>query len=182
MNMDGQNRQEVAAYKITQFLTDELTKYNDYGAEGSDLNGTVLPESVTRRQVVQGRDGRWRENHITETDPIKNPLKIISDYQKNSDQVVQDYTDYAAVYDTDMYNYNVQINQKKQLILDTVSAAVAYGCSTSYLTFNWEGDLFTIPIHNHLVLMELLLGMRRQVMMELELVKQQQQQQYIKMQ
>ena len=145
MNMDGQNRQEVAAYKITQFLTDELAKYNDYGAEGSDLNGTVLPESVTRRQVVQGRDGRWRENHITETDPIKNPLKIISDYQKNSDQVVQDYTDYAAVYDTDMYNYNVQINQKKQLILDTVSAAVAYGCSTSYLTFNWEGDLFTIP-------------------------------------
>jgi hypothetical protein len=135
MNMDGQNRQEVAAYKITQFLTDELTKYNDYGAEGSDLNGTVLPESVTRRQVVQGRDGRWRENHITETDPIKNPLKIISDYQKNSDQVVQDYTDYAAVYDTDMYNYNVQINQKKQLILDTVSAAVAYGCSTTGLLF-----------------------------------------------
>ena len=143
--MDGQNRQEVAAYKITQFLTDELTKYNDYGAEGSDLNGTVLPESVTRRQVVQGRDGRWRENHITETDPIKNPLKIISDYQKNSDQVVQDYTDYAAVYDTDMYNYNVQINQKKQLILDTVNAAVAYGCSTYHLTFNWESDLFTIP-------------------------------------
>lgn len=135
MNMDGENRQEVAAYKITQFLTDELTKCNEYGVEGSDLNGTVLPESVTRRQVVQGRDGMWRENHITEIDPIKSPLKIISDYQKNSDQVVQDYTDYAAVYDTDMYNYNVQINQKKQLILDTVSAAVGAGCSTIDLPF-----------------------------------------------
>ena len=145
MNMDGENRQEVAAYKITQFLTDELTKYNEYGVEGSDLNGTVLPESVTRRQVVQGRDGMWRENHITEIDPIKSPLKIISDYQKNSDQVVQDYTDYAAVYDTDMYNYNVQINQKKQLILDTVDAAVAYGCSIYNLIFNWESDFFTIP-------------------------------------
>lgn len=133
--MEGENRQEVAAYKITQFLTDELTKFNDYGEGGSDLNGTVLPESVTTRQVIQGRDGMWRENHITQSDPIKNPLKIISDYQKNSDQVVQDYTDYAAVYDADMYNYNVQINQKKQLILDTVSAAISYGCSYTTLEF-----------------------------------------------
>ena len=146
--MDGQNRQEVAAYKITQFLTDELSKCNEYGEEDSDLNGTVLPESVTRRQVVQGRDGIWRENHITETDPIKSPLKIISDHKKNSDQVVQDYTNYAAVYDSDMYNYNVQINQKKQLILNTVDAAVSVGCSTTGLAFQPSltfGDLNPKP-------------------------------------
>lgn len=138
--MDGENRQEVAAYKITQVLTDELTRCNDYGADGSDLNGTVLPESVTRREVIQGRDGMWKENHITQSDPIKSPLKIISDYQKNSDQVVQDYTDYAAVYDSDMYNYNVQINQKKQLILDTVDAAINAGCATTILKFKVNID------------------------------------------
>lgn len=118
---------EISAYKITTKLTSDLTDINQYGNEPDGVPKT--PDSITQRQVSANKDGTWTENLVIEIKPIKTPLEIKSEKDKNVDGIINDYENFAVSYDKEVYDYNELINQKKSLIVSIISNAVGMSCS-----------------------------------------------------
>lgn len=115
---------EISAYKITTKLTSDLTDINQYGNEPDGVPKT--PDSITQRQVSANKDGTWTENLVIEIKPIKTPLEIKSEKDKNVDGVINDYENFAVSYDKEVYDYNELINQKKAEIISIINSAENY--------------------------------------------------------
>lgn len=120
---------EISAYNITNKLTSDLNEANQYGVEPLGISTT--PESLSIREVTQNKDGTWSENVAVQIKPLKTPLEIKSEDDSKINGVISDYENFAISYDKEIYDYNVQINQKKSQIISTINAAIGAGCSVS---------------------------------------------------
>lgn len=121
--------QEFFAFRISQHLTEQLESANSFGSEPADIGTT--PKSIKTRNISQNPDGTWSDNPVELVNLIKTPLEIQQEEYDKQEKTVDDYKKLSKPYDNQMYDYNVQVNQIKQQIIDIVNTAVSFGCSTT---------------------------------------------------
>jgi hypothetical protein len=115
-----------SANQIQIYYYDELEKINNYG---EDTSGVTLPGIVTSISVTENSDGTWSKTETTQNKPYSTVNEIKNEIIDERDEVVANYENLIKPLDEEMYDYNEQINQKKQLIVDLVDHAITIGCT-----------------------------------------------------
>lgn len=115
-----------SANQIQIYYYDELEKINNYG---KDTSGVTLPGIVTSISVTENSNGTWSKTETTQKKPYSTVNEIKNEIIDERDEVVANYENLVKPLDEQMYDYNEQINQKKQLIVDLVNEAITIGCT-----------------------------------------------------
>lgn len=115
-----------SANQIQIYYYNELEELDSYG-KGPD--GISLPGIVTSISVTENSDGTWTRSETSQKKPYSSVNEIRNGVIDERDEVVANYENLIKPLDEEMYDYNEQINQKKQLIVNLVTEAVTIGCT-----------------------------------------------------
>ena len=118
------------AFNITSALRSQL-EFNQTAGSSDPLAGTgaSFTPSINVQQVSQNSDGSWNEIKSTEGSPVRPQSELTSEFDNRRNSTIRSYEELASVYDSEMLDYNTQINQKKNEIISLVTTAVGAGCS-----------------------------------------------------
>lgn len=118
------------AFNITSALRSQL-EFNRTAGSSDPLAGTgaSFTKSINVQQVSQNSNGSWNEIKSTEGSPVRPQQELTSEFDNRRNSTIRSYEELASVYDSEMLNYNDQINNKKNQIVSLVSTAIGAGCS-----------------------------------------------------
>jgi hypothetical protein len=121
---------QIPAFNITSKLQSRLNFSLTAGTRDPLVGtGASLAESLNVQQVGQNANGTWNQVISEQEFPVKDQNETFSKIQQDRNEAIQSYEDMASIYDSDILNYNNQINQKKAQIISLVNTAIGFGCS-----------------------------------------------------
>jgi len=115
------------AFKSLDGEYDYISRYN------LDPEKLIIPpEKVTKTTFSQDKKTRkWSKTETKEDNPNVLPSKIRKKEVDSRNKLIQDLTEQAKELDNRLLGLNTQINDKKSLIISTLSSAVSGGCSVT---------------------------------------------------
>lgn len=122
---------KISAFDLKGKLQNQLDFNLTAGVDPLSAIGVTVPTNITVQSIKQNPDGRWVENVYDQDSPVKHQNQIISKLNTDRESVISNYNDIISAYDSEVLNYNTQINAKKLQIVSTVNAAIAFGCSVT---------------------------------------------------
>jgi hypothetical protein len=104
---------------------DYITRYNL-----DPENLITPPKKITKTTFSQDKKtGRWTKTEREETNPNTLPSDIRKKEVDSRNKLIKDLTEQAKELDDKLISINTQINNKKSLIISTLTSAVSGGCS-----------------------------------------------------
>jgi len=123
------NQNQNSANQIQFYYYNELNFIeNNYG---KDTSKYPLPETVKKSKIVENGDGTWGKIDFVENKPHSTPNEITNKKIQERNSVISNYENLVIPFDSEFYDYNQQINEKKQLILEYMEDAISLGCTYS---------------------------------------------------
>jgi hypothetical protein len=114
--------------KTVNYLTSDNTLLNTYNTDATA--GIVsYPNTISKKVVTQDSDGKWSEQYVEQTSPIKNPQQQKQSERDNIDSRIGSFQQTSAILDNKILEINSTINIKKSQIKDLVATAIGAGCS-----------------------------------------------------
>lgn len=120
------SEQTNSANKIQTYLFGEREVANNYA---KDISNVTPPEIVERKSIFQNSSGNWEQITIVERDPYPAINSVVERKLRERDDAIRNYEIVTQPFDNEMYVYNQQINDKKDLIISLVNSAISAGCS-----------------------------------------------------
>jgi len=120
------SEQTNSANKIQTYLFGEREVANNYA---KDISNVTPPEIVERKSIFQNSSGNWEQITIVERDPYPAINSVVERKLRERDDAIRNYEIVTQPFDNEMYGYNQQINDKKNLIISLVNSAISAGCS-----------------------------------------------------
>ena len=127
---------------------DFLKKDNEnLSKNGQDSSEGIVPSKEFEEvSVNQNGDGTWSKSSVEKKSPVKKDITARSDEDKQYSEEVGALETYAKVSDNKIISIATQINEKKQLIFDKVTEAIAAGCSVGIGTFGVDAIVNGVTI------------------------------------
>lgn len=123
------------AFDVTSNLQRQLT-FNRNAGTGDPLAGTgaSIPSVLSVQQVSQNPDGSWNQQLTSQVSPIQDQGAIENQIAQDQNNAIISYEELGAVYDAEMLRINNEISDKKDQIMNLVTAAIGAGCSSKIPT------------------------------------------------
>jgi hypothetical protein len=114
--------------KTINYLTSDNTLLNTYNTDAT-AGIASYPNTISKKVVTQDSDGKWSEQYVEQTSPIKNPQQQKQSERDNIDSRIGSFQQTSAILDNKILEINSTINIKKSQIKDLVTTAIGAGCS-----------------------------------------------------
>jgi hypothetical protein len=114
--------------KTVNYLTSDNTLLNTYNTDAT-AGIASYPNTISKKVVTQDSDGKWSEQYVEQTSPIKNPQQQKQSERDNIDSRIGSFQQTSAILDNKILEINSTINIKKSQIKDLVTTAIGAGCS-----------------------------------------------------
>lgn len=114
--------------KTIGYLTSDNTLLNKYNTD-STAGIASYPTTISKKVVTQDLNGRWSEQYVEQTSPIKNPQQQKQNERNEIDSRIESFQQTSAILDNKILEINNTINIKKSQIKDLVATAIGAGCS-----------------------------------------------------
>lgn len=114
--------------KTIGYLTSDNTLLNKYNTD-STAGIASYPTTISKKVVTQDSSGRWSEQYVEQTSPIKNPQQQKQNERNEIDSRIESFQQTSAILDNKILEINNTINIKKSQIKDLVATAIGAGCS-----------------------------------------------------
>jgi hypothetical protein len=114
--------------KTIDYLTSDNTLLNKYNTDAT-AGIASYPNIISKKVVTQDLSGRWSEQYVEQTSPIKNPQQQKQNERDDIDSKIGSFQQTSAILDNKILEINNTINFKKSQIKDLVATAIGAGCS-----------------------------------------------------
>lgn len=114
--------------KTIDYLTYDNTLLNKYNTDAT-AGISSYPSAISKKVVTQDSSGRWSEQYVEQTSPIKNPQQEKQSERDDLDSRIGSFQQTSAILDNKILEINSTINIKKSQIKDLVATAIGAGCS-----------------------------------------------------
>lgn len=108
-------------------LREDLDFSNQYGRDTSE--GTTVAKTIENVEIKRNEQGKWEKITTDKDFPAKKDITARTDELEFYENSIDNLTIICANADKKLYDAVTEINQNKQLIINSISSAISGGCS-----------------------------------------------------
>lgn len=114
--------------KTIDYLVSDNNLLNTYNTD-TTAGIVSYPNKISKKSVTQDSSGKWSEQYVEQTSPVKNPQQQKQSERNELDAKINSFQQTSSILDNKIIEINSQINIKKSQIVSLVATAIGAGCS-----------------------------------------------------